>query len=291
MADHLRADLSVPAVARRAGMSARNFARVFTRSVGMTPARLVERLRVEAARRRLEESDSGVEAVAADCGFGSAESMRCAFMRTLRVPPSAYRSRFVLAALAGCTDSGYDVPLPPDFPALPVPADNELTAARVALGKRLFYDPQLSRTREVSCASCHVAEHAFADPRRFSVGVDGHTGTRNAPSLVNVAYETSFFWDGGAPTLEQQAIGPITNPLEMDMKLDDVVARLSRDPDYVAAFEDAYGAGPSPGGVTRALAAFERTIVGGGSRYDRYQRGDRTALTDEALVADPRFRP
>jgi transcriptional regulator GlxA family with amidase domain len=94
MADHLREDLSVTALARRVGMSPRNFARVFTRDVGLTPARLVERLRVEAARRRLEESDDGVEAVADDCGFGSAESLRRAFVRTLRVAPSAYRSRF-----------------------------------------------------------------------------------------------------------------------------------------------------------------------------------------------------
>jgi transcriptional regulator GlxA family with amidase domain len=94
MADHLCEDLSVAALARRVGMSPRNFARVFTHDVGLTPARLVERLRVEAARRRLEESDDSVEVVADDCGFGSAESLRRAFVRTLRVAPSAYRSRF-----------------------------------------------------------------------------------------------------------------------------------------------------------------------------------------------------
>src|SRR5439155_16599982 len=94
MADHLRADLSVPALARRVAMSPRNFARVFVRSVGLTPARLVERLRVEAARRRLEESEDSVEMIADGCGFGSSESMRLAFVRTLRVAPSAYRGRF-----------------------------------------------------------------------------------------------------------------------------------------------------------------------------------------------------
>jgi transcriptional regulator GlxA family with amidase domain len=94
MADHLRDDLSVPTLARRVAMSPRNFARVFTREVGLTPARLVERLRVEAARRRLEESSDGVDAIAADCGFGSAEQMRCVFVRNLRVAPTAYRDRF-----------------------------------------------------------------------------------------------------------------------------------------------------------------------------------------------------
>jgi cytochrome c peroxidase len=185
---------------------------------------------------------------------------------------------FALVAI-GCTDD-FEVDVPDDFPAVPVPADNALTAARVSLGKRLFYDTQLSRTQEVSCGSCHLAEHAFSDPRPSSVGVEGRHGTRNAPSLVNVAYNTSFFWDGGAPTLEQQAIAPIINPLEMDMKIGDVVARLEADPAYVDAFADAYDTRPSPGALTKALAAFMRTIVSGESRYDRFVRGDRTALTD-----------
>jgi transcriptional regulator GlxA family with amidase domain len=94
MSDHLRADLSVAELARRAAMSPRNFARVFTRATAATPARFVERLRVEAARRRLEESAVGVDVIAAECGFGSAETMRCAFLRALRVAPTAYRSRF-----------------------------------------------------------------------------------------------------------------------------------------------------------------------------------------------------
>lgn len=187
----------------------------------------------------------------------------------------------VLVALVavGCA-ADFEVDVPADFPELPVPADNALTDARVSLGKRLFYDTQLSRTRDVACGSCHLAVNAFADPRRVSVGVDGRTGSRNAPSIVNVAYNTSFFWDGGAPTLEQQAIGPIINPLEMDMKIGDVVARLESDPTYVDAFADAYDTRPSPGALTKALASFMRTIISGDSRYDRFQRGDKTALSD-----------
>jgi transcriptional regulator GlxA family with amidase domain len=94
MADHLAEDLSVSALARRAAMSSRNFARIFSKNLGSTPARLVQRMRVEAARRRLEESDEGVKTIAAECGFGTPESMRRAFLRAVRVPPSAYRSRF-----------------------------------------------------------------------------------------------------------------------------------------------------------------------------------------------------
>jgi cytochrome c peroxidase len=185
--------------------------------------------------------------------------------------------------LAGCTNESPQVDLPAGFPTLPVPAGNSLTDARVSLGKRLFYDKQVSRTSEISCSSCHLADNAFADPRRFSVGVEGRVGTRNAPSIVNLAYNTSFFWDGGAPTLEQQVIGPIINPLEMDMKLGDVVARLARDPSYVEAFQSAYGTEPIPGSLTKAIASFMRTIVSGDSRYDRYQQGDRSALTPSEI--------
>jgi cytochrome c peroxidase len=186
------------------------------------------------------------------------------------------------ATLVACDDDRSDplVAVPDGFPALPVPAGNSLNEARVSLGKRLFYDEQLSRTREISCNSCHLADNAFADPRPLSLGVDGNVGQRNAPSLVNLAYDTSFFWDGGAATLEQQVIGPITNPLEMDMKLGDVLARLARDPSYVHAFADAYGTAPAAGSLTKALASFLRTIVSGDSRFDRYQRGDPTALDD-----------
>jgi transcriptional regulator GlxA family with amidase domain len=99
IADHLDQDLSIPALAARVAMSERNFARVFTREVGVTPARFVETARIEAARRRLEESSHGVEAVAAQCGFGTAESMRRTFLRRLRVPPSAYRHRFTSTAV------------------------------------------------------------------------------------------------------------------------------------------------------------------------------------------------
>lgn len=182
--------------------------------------------------------------------------------------------------LAGCGNDFYQAPVPAGFPELPVPAGNALTEARVALGKRLFYDKQLSRTHEVACGSCHLADNAFSDPRQVSVGVEGRTGTRNSPSLVNLAYGTSFFWDGGASTLEQQVIAPIINPLEMDSKMGDVTKKLAQDPSYLEAFRDAYGTEPTAGSLTKALASFLRTIVSGDSRVDRYQNGDRSALNE-----------
>lgn len=171
------------------------------------------------------------------------------------------------------------VQVPETFPPMPVPEDNALTPERIALGKRLFFDPGLSRTGEIACASCHLQEHAFADPRPVSLGVEGRLGTRNAPPLFNLAWNTSFFWDGNAPTLEHQAIGPIVNPLEMDMKMADVIAHVSADPKYARQFQDAYAAPPTPEGVTKSIASFMRSLVSGDSRYDRFKAGDEGALT------------
>ncbi len=114
----------------------------------------------------------------------------------------------------------------------------------------------------------------------MSVGVDGLTGTRNAPSLTNTAYNASYFWDGGVPTLEQQVIVPMTNPREMDMTMALAVDRIASDSQYVQMFRAAYDTLPSPGTLTRAIAAFERTFLSGNSRYDRYNRGDESALNE-----------
>jgi cytochrome c peroxidase len=169
------------------------------------------------------------------------------------------------------------------------PADNALTEARAQLGKRLFYDSALSRTREVACASCHDQEHAFSDPRRVSIGVEGRTGTRNAPALVNLAWAQSLFWDGRARTLEEQAGKPIENPLEMDLPLPEAVARVAGDATYVAQFNDAYGGPPSDETLRKALASFVRTLVSGGSPYDRALAGDTTAMTDSEQRGEALF--
>jgi len=154
------------------------------------------------------------------------------------------------------------------------PADNALTVERATLGKRLFYDSQLSRTSEVSCGSCHQQAYAFADPNQVSTGIEGRTGTRNAPSIVNAAWGKSFFWDGRARTLEEQAGKPIENPVEMDLTLADAVERVAADPSYLAAFQKAYGEAPSEASLQKALASFVRSVVSGSSAYDRHLRGD-----------------
>ena len=154
------------------------------------------------------------------------------------------------------------------------PVDNALTEDRALLGKRLFYDPQLSRTKDVSCGSCHQQAFAFAEPNAVSSGVEGRAGTRNAPSIANAAWGKTFFWDGRAGSLEEQAGQPIENPLEMDLTLTDAVERLAADPSYVEGFQRAYGEAPSATSLQKALASFVRSLVSGASPYDRYLRGD-----------------
>jgi cytochrome c peroxidase len=175
------------------------------------------------------------------------------------------------------------IAIPPTFPPLVAPEDNEPTPERVALGRRLFYDERLSRSAEIACASCHLQKNAFADPNRVSAGVAGKVGTRNAPALVNLAWSKSFFWHGGVTSLEVQAVGPIKNPVEMDMTLAEVAARLMLDAKLVERFERAYADGPNESTITRALASFGRSLVSGNSPYDRYLAGDATALSEAAV--------
>ena len=171
------------------------------------------------------------------------------------------------------------------LPELAVPAENPPTAETIALGRRLFYDPKLSSDDTVSCASCHDPKFGFADRRRVSVGVGGKTGNRNSPPVLNAAYNTVQFWDGRAPTLEEQAAGPIANPVEMKHTLEDCVRKLNGDTKYPEQFNQAFG----PGGVTlprlkNAIASFERTLISGGSAFDRYQfGGEKKALSQSAI--------
>lgn len=179
--------------------------------------------------------------------------------------------------------------VPSGFPPFVTPEDNEPTAARIALGRSLFYEERLSRTKDVSCATCHLQQHAFADPERFSRGVGGRVGARNAPALVNAAWATSFFWHGGAPSLELQAVEPIKNPLEMDMTLGEVAKRLEQDAAMLAAFERAYAARPNESTITRALASFVRSLVSADSAYDRFLAGDESALSKRARRGEALF--
>ncbi len=154
-------------------------------------------------------------------------------------------------------------------------ADNPLTAAGFELGRRLFYDPQLSRDGSVSCGSCHQQFAAFAQlDHRVSHGVGGAQGKRNAPGLFNLAWQPDFMWDGAVHQLELQPLAPLQNPLEMDEKLDHVLGKLQADPTYRAAFSAAFGNDQVDSQrMLRALTQFIGTMVSANSRYDRYVSG------------------
>ncbi len=167
----------------------------------------------------------------------------------------------------------------------PAPADNPTTEEKIELGKMLYHDPRLSSTGTVSCASCHNTMLGGEDNRPNSMGVNGQTGGRSAPTVWNSAFNAVQFWDGRAASLEAQAAGPVTNSIEMGMKSwDDVVARLKSIDGYGKAFEQAFGKDSiSKDNATKAIAAYERTLITPHSPYDKYVAGDKTALTEQQI--------
>jgi len=170
------------------------------------------------------------------------------------------------------------------------PTSPATRSAEVALGRRLFEDPGLSRGGAVSCKSCHDPALGFSDGRPVSIGVDGRRGTRNSPSILLAATTPRLFWDGRAGSLEEQALGPIANPVEMDRPVAELVQALAADPSYGPAFRAVYPDGATATNLARAIAAFERTIRPGPSPHDRWLAGDAQALSPAALRGVRVFR-
>jgi cytochrome c peroxidase len=180
--------------------------------------------------------------------------------------------------------TAYTLDIPPGFPQPEIPGDNQLTENRVKLGKMLFFDKTLSLDSTISCGSCHFQEFAFADPRRLSLGVNDSLSIRNSMPLFNLAYAQSLFWDGGVPTLELQVLAPIEDHREMNLGLQEAVKRIQANPKYVEWFQKAYNREPDLYGLVRAIAAFERTMISGNSRYDQYAfQGKKSALNEAEL--------
>jgi cytochrome c peroxidase len=207
-----------------------------------------------------------------------------------------------LAVICGCNGTAGAKPIgtpvaihvPMGLPPVPVPSDNQPTASSIALGRRLFYDPRLSKDNSLSCASCHRPELGFKDPLERSTGVAGARGRRHAPTLVNAGYSSTLFWDGRARSLEAQAGGPIADPLEMNLTHEALEARLKNDPAYKALFRNAFGTDDiTMERIASALAGFERTMVCGNSAFDQYQyHGRKDALSAAqirglAIFTDP----
>ena len=169
----------------------------------------------------------------------------------------------------------------------PIPADNPQSEAKVLLGKALYFDPRFSEHGTLSCNSCHNVMAGGDDNRPNSIGMHDARGGRSAPTVWNAAYQSVQFWDGRAATLEDQAKGPVVNPVEMGMdSLESAMARLEQIPGYIPMFEAAFPNDPEPvtaDNAAKAVAAFERTLITPESPYDRYVKGDETALTEQQV--------
>ncbi len=160
------------------------------------------------------------------------------------------------------------------------PKDNPYTPEKAALGKLLYFDKRLSADDSVSCASCHSPELGFTDCQPVSTGIKSQKGGRSAPTVINRAYSLNQFWDGRAASLEEQAGGPMQNPIEMGNTHANVVKRIQAIPGYKALYQKAFGTDQIDIDLTtKAIATYERTVLSGNSPYDRYKAGNKKALT------------
>jgi cytochrome c peroxidase len=156
-------------------------------------------------------------------------------------------------------------------------------SSKAELGKLLFFDPILSKDRTISCASCHKPAHAFADTVAVSRGVMNRKGTRNTPSAMNLSLQRSFFWDGRAKNLEEQALAPIENPKEMNLPLDEALLRLRNSKEYSQYFRKLFGSEPDRNNMAEAIAAFERTLETSDSPFDNWKFSDDSLAVSEAV--------
>ena len=174
--------------------------------------------------------------------------------------------------------------IPKGFPEFLVPEDNLITDDKIKLGKMLFFDKMLSRDSSISCASCHNPKYAFTDQLKKSIGIKGRVSSRNSPTLMNVAYNSSFLRDGVNPSLEAQVIVPIHEKNEFDFHILLVAERMKRNNEYVQLSKKAFGEEPNPKIISNAIATYERTLLSGYSRFDKYYYyGDSNALSNREI--------
>jgi cytochrome c peroxidase len=190
----------------------------------------------------------------------------------------------LVAALCASTSTSNAVAgdVPTGLPAVVHPKDNPSTPEKIALGMQLYFDGRLSRDNKVSCASCHDPAKGYSNGEQFATGVEGKKGGRNSPTVINSAYNHFHFWDGRAATLEEQALGPVQNPIEMNMTLPEVVEKLKAIPGYRDQFQKVFGTEVTAEGIAKAIAAYERTLLCGDAPYDKFKAGDTKALSESA---------
>jgi cytochrome c peroxidase len=174
--------------------------------------------------------------------------------------------------------------VPAGMPPLAWPRTNRYSAAKVELGRFLYFDKRLSADESISCATCHDPRFAFTDGAAVSTGIRSQKGNRSAPTVINRGYAMAQFWDGRANSLEEQVKGPMANPIEMGNSHEAIVGKLKSIAGYREMFEKAFGSGEIDiDRVAMAIATFERTVVSGNAPYDRYKRGDRKAMSAEQV--------
>lgn len=176
----------------------------------------------------------------------------------------------------------YELKYPLGLKPMRVPKDNELTAAKIELGMQLYFDARLSRDNTVSCASCHDPKKGWSNGDNFATGVRGQRGGRSAPTIINSGYSYFQFWDGRAIQLEGQALGPIQNPIEMDLTMEECVKKLNAIEGYRKQFQSVFGTDVTADGMAKAIASFERTVLSGNAPYDKFKAGDKDALSESA---------
>ena len=182
------------------------------------------------------------------------------------------------------TIDGVTVPDVGPLPTVvPIPSSNLNYTAKIELGKQLYFDGRLSKNNAISCAFCHNPGTGFADPRQTSIGVGGGVGGRQSPTVYNTGLNHVQFWDGRARSLEEQAIGPIHNPVEMAETHEHVVAKLGKIKGYQQQFKAVFGTDVNLQGIAEAIAAYERTVLSTNSAFDRYVLGDQKAMDEGAV--------
>lgn len=164
-------------------------------------------------------------------------------------------------------------------PLKPLPAAADVNMDKVLLGRSLYHDTTLSGDGTVACVTCHSLDHGGAEPRKTSTGIRGQVGPINSPSVLNSSYNFVQFWDGRAKDLQEQAAGPVANPIEMGADWDKVVERLKKNKEYAAAFAELYEDGVTQNNATDAIAEYEKSLITP-SRFDEFLRGDESAITD-----------
>ncbi len=199
---------------------------------------------------------------------------------------------FLNTPITSAKEMQLNLPLGLDASSLKIPADNPMTEEKVALGRFLFFDKRLSRDNSISCATCHIPVLAFTDGQPVSTGIKRQQGGRSAPTALNRAFTTTQFWDGRAPTLEAQSVGPLTNPIEHGfLDNNEMVAKLNSIEGYKKQFKAVFDTPISLESVGKAIAAYQRTFLSGNSAFDRFETGkDQKAISDSAKRGLKLFR-